>query len=47
MEAVGLIARIRAGNPDAFEQVIDRYQIPITRYLYRLTGDYEIAKDLT
>lgn len=47
MEAVALIARIRAGNPDAFEQVIDRYQVPITRYLYRLTGDYETAKDLT
>jgi len=47
LEATAVIARIRAGNPDAFEQVIDQYQIPITRYLYRLTGDYETAKDLT
>ncbi len=47
MEAVALIARIRAGSPDAFQGIIEQYQAPITRYLYRLTGEYETARDLT
>ena len=46
MEAAALIARIRTGSPDAFEEVVEKYQYPVTRYLYRLTGDYETAKDL-
>lgn len=43
---VALIARIRTGNTDAFEEIVEKYQVPLTRYLYRLTGDYELAKDL-
>lgn len=43
---LALIASIRAGSVDAFEGIVEQYQYPITRYLYRLTGDYEIAQDL-
>jgi RNA polymerase sigma-70 factor (ECF subfamily) len=46
LEAVSIIAMIRAGSVDAFAQIIEHYQVPIIRYLYRLTGDYETAQDL-
>jgi RNA polymerase sigma-70 factor (ECF subfamily) len=42
-----LIARIRTGNINVFETIVEKYQFPLVRYLYRLTGDYELAKDLT
>jgi RNA polymerase sigma-70 factor, ECF subfamily len=42
--AVGMI---RSGTGDAFASIIERYQTPIFRYLYRLTGDYHLAQDLT
>ncbi len=46
MDEVAVIARVQAGNTDAFADIIEKYQIPIQRYLYRLTGDYELARDL-
>ena len=46
MEDLQLIALVRNGNTDAFGQIIERYQLPIAKYLYRLTGEYETAKDL-
>ena len=33
-------------NTDAFAEIIEHYQVPIIRYLYRLIGDYEVAQDL-
>jgi RNA polymerase sigma-70 factor, ECF subfamily len=47
LEDLKLIALIRDGNTEAFGQVIERYQLPIGKYLYRLTGEYETARDLT
>jgi RNA polymerase sigma-70 factor (ECF subfamily) len=41
------ITSLRAGNLDAFGGIVDLYQPQIMRYLYRLTGDVELAKDLT
>jgi RNA polymerase sigma-70 factor (ECF subfamily) len=41
-----LLESVRAGNADAFAVIIEYYQMPITRYLYRLTGDWETARDL-
>ena len=46
MEEARVIALVRAGEADAFEEIIGHYQAPIIRYLYRMTGDYEMAKDL-
>ncbi len=40
------IALVRNGNPDAFSSIVERYQAPLQRYLYRLTGNEELAKDL-
>ena len=47
LEDIQLIALIRDGNTEAFGQVIEHYQLPIGKYLYRLTGEYETARDLT
>lgn len=46
MEEASVIALVRAGKTDAFADIIEHYQAPIQRYLYRLTGDYELARDL-
>jgi len=42
-----VVTNLRAGKPDAFRDIVDRYQRQIIRYLYRLTGELELAKDLT
>ncbi|MDD5518878.1 MAG: RNA polymerase sigma factor [Candidatus Omnitrophica bacterium] len=46
MEEASVITLVRAGNADAFADIIEHYQAPIQRYLYRMTGDYELARDL-
>jgi len=46
LEEARVIALVRAGEADAFAEIIEHYQASIIRYLYRMTGDYEMAKDL-
>jgi len=46
LEEASVITLIRAGNADAFAEIVNQYQVPIQRYLYRLTGDSELARDL-
>ena len=41
-----VIALVRAGNAAAFAELVERYQAPVQRYLYRLTGDFQLAEDL-
>ena len=38
LEDIQLIALVRNGNIDAFGQVIERYQLPIVKYIRRSTG---------
>lgn len=40
------VALLRAKDAQAFRSLIERLQQPITRYLYRLVGDQEVALDL-
>jgi RNA polymerase sigma-70 factor (ECF subfamily) len=47
LEEAVVIAQVRSGNSDAFAGIVEHFQSPIQRYLYRFTGDYELAKDLT
>src|SRR5918912_260683 len=42
-----LVARALAGTDAGFEELVRRYQRPIVSYVYRMTGDYETALDLT
>lgn len=41
-----LIDMVRKGNADSFSGIIERYQSPIFRYIYRLSGNYQVALDL-
>ena len=46
LECSDAVARTRAGDVDAFACLVQRFQSPISNYLYRLTGDGELARDL-
>ncbi len=41
------VARLQAKDAEAFRSLIERLERPITRYLYRLVHDREVALDLT
>ena len=38
---------VRRGNTDSFADIIERYQSPVFRYLYRLTGNFDASLDLS
>jgi RNA polymerase sigma-70 factor, ECF subfamily len=42
-----LIATSLAGREDGFEELVRRYQRPITAYVYRMTGNYDAAMDVS
>src|ERR1700738_124306 len=42
-----LVASAVEGHEGGFEELVRRYQRPISAYVYRMVGDYEAALDLT
>src|SRR5882672_7624593 len=42
-----LVANAVAGLEGSFEELVRRYQRPISAYVYRMVGNYESALDLT
>src|SRR6478736_9002236 len=42
-----LIVNAVAGRTDGFEELVRRYQRPITSYVYRMLGDHESTLDVT
>ena len=42
-----LVASAVAGHEGGFEELVRRYQRPISAYVYRMVGDYDTALDLT
>ena len=42
-----LVARAVTGREESFEELVRRYQRPISAYVYRMVGDYDSALDLT
>jgi RNA polymerase sigma-70 factor (ECF subfamily) len=46
LDEAAAINLVRGGNADAFTGIVEHYQAPLQRYLYRLTGDTELARDL-
>jgi RNA polymerase sigma-70 factor (ECF subfamily) len=42
-----LVATAATGIEGSFEELVRRYQRPISSYVYRMIGDYEAALDLT
>lgn len=46
MDDAQAIADVRGGSPQSFAEIVDRYEAPILRYLARMTGDNDFARDL-
>ncbi len=44
---IDLIARALGGREDGFEELVRRYQRPITGYVFRMLNDYEASLDVT
>lgn len=44
---VELIAKAIRGREDGFEELVRRYQRPITGYVYRMLNDYDASLDVT
>lgn len=42
-----LVARVRAGDEEAFRLIFDRYSRPVLRFVYDMVGQRELAEDLT
>jgi RNA polymerase sigma-70 factor (ECF subfamily) len=42
-----LIRAIAAGDPEAFERLVERYQNPLCNFIYRYLGDRATAEDIT
>jgi RNA polymerase sigma-70 factor (ECF subfamily) len=42
-----LVTSAVAGREEGFEELVRRYQRPISAYVYRMVGDYDAALDLT
>jgi RNA polymerase sigma-70 factor (ECF subfamily) len=42
-----LVATAVSGVEGSFEELVRRYQLPISAYVYRMVGNYESALDLT
>jgi RNA polymerase sigma-70 factor, ECF subfamily len=42
-----LVASAIKGSDGGFEELVKRYQRPISAYVYRMVGDYDAALDLT
>src|SRR3954464_4593910 len=42
-----LVQTAVAGREEGFEELVRRYQRPISAYVYRMVGDYDAALDLT
>lgn len=42
-----LITNAINGRPDSFEELVRRYQRPITSYVFRMLGNYESSLDVT
>src|SRR5687767_13315971 len=44
---VDLVTSALRGHADGFEELVRRYQRPITGYVFRMLGDYEASLDVT
>jgi len=44
---VELIAKAMSGREDSFEELVRRYQRPITNYVFRMLNDYDASLDVT
>ena len=43
---IGLVARVRTGDSDAFRVLVERHSRPLFRLAYRMTGNQQDAEDV-
>lgn len=41
-----LVAHLQSGNEHAFTEIFNRYRSPLFQFIYKKTGDEEIARDI-
>ncbi|MGB9606376.1 MAG: RNA polymerase sigma factor, partial [Bryobacteraceae bacterium] len=41
-----LMLSVRAGEPEAFERLVERHRLPLVQFLYRMVQDREAAEEL-
>jgi RNA polymerase sigma-70 factor, ECF subfamily len=46
LEDAQILTLVRSGNTGAFTGIVERYQKAIQRYLWRVTGNYQVSQDL-
>ena len=46
-QRIELLELLKCGDSKAWENVVQQYQIPLSRYLYNMVKDKELARDLT
>jgi RNA polymerase sigma-70 factor (ECF subfamily) len=46
LDETTIVARAKAGNPQAFERLVDRYQTAVFRYTYRMVEDRGTAEEV-
>ncbi len=46
LDEAQVIAQVRGGTTEAFGEIVEYYQAPVIRYLFRMTGDQDLAEDL-
>lgn len=44
---IDLVGKAIRGHESGFEELVRRYQRPITAYVYRMLGDYDLSLDVT
>ena len=47
MNETDMVKRAQSGDPEAFEQLYDRFYTPVYTYIYYRVGDQALAEDLT
>ena len=47
MERQQTIELLKCGDSKAWEDIVLQYQVPLSRYLYNMVRDKELARDLT
>ena len=46
LDDTALVSEFLAGEPRAFDAIVDRYQVRLLNFVYRIVGDRERAEDL-
>ena len=46
-QRIELLELLKRGDSEAWEDLVQQYQVPLSRYLYNMVKDKELARELT